>query len=63
MGNAGLWRGPLLAVAVQIVAETVTHLYLGLCCLHFHHSLGHQYLNIYYILFGITIMYLHSYMY
>jgi hypothetical protein len=63
MGNAGLSRGLLLAVAVQIVAETVTHLHLGLYCLHFHHSFYVQVFK--YILDTVcyTFMYLHGFIY
>jgi hypothetical protein len=38
MGNPFWDCGPVLAVAVHIVAETVTQPYFRFCCLQFHHS-------------------------
>jgi hypothetical protein len=38
MGNPVWQCGPLLDVAVQNVAETVTQPYFGLYCLQLHHS-------------------------
>ena len=38
MGNPVWDCGPVWAVAVHIVAETVTQPYFRFCCLQFHHS-------------------------